>query len=261
MTAPSGWRRQSLFCNSYTPFLVSVVPQLHEFSSACTAADMLIRLYIYIWIWLVLSFHFTVLKKTWALTAYAPWVAWWMSRVVSWPCYITAKQPWPASPAPKTLGNAVKSDKWHLWCHLPLLLFFSFSVPPQRGHVCKSHTWCSKANWEQFDLPALRELHNSQLIWCILEWMPSWHPALPCESAIAYWAIFISSLPPRCYFPCVLRERGVKPQPIYGSSPRCSYRMIQKHSYVHRHKQTHVCAHAAKKQFTEEKTENARADF
>lgn len=95
---------------------------------------MLIRLYIYIWIWLVLSFRFTVLKKTWALTAHAAWVAWWMSRVVSWPCHITANQPWPASPAPKTLGNAVRSDKWHPWCHLPLLrLFFLCS---HRGDMC-----------------------------------------------------------------------------------------------------------------------------
>lgn len=73
--------------------------------------------------------------------------------------------------------------------------------------------------------------------------MPSWLPALPCESAIAYWAIFICSLPPRCYFPCVLRERGIKPQPIYGSFPSWSNRMIQKHSHMHRRAHKHTSVH------------------
>lgn len=85
---------------------------------------------IYIWLWFVLLFHFTVFKKTWALTAHAAWVAWCMSWVVSWPCCITANRPCPASPAPRTLGNAVKSDKWHLRCHRPL--FFC----SHRGDMC-----------------------------------------------------------------------------------------------------------------------------
>lgn len=29
-----------------------------------------------------------------------------------------ADRPWPTSPAPRLTGNAVKSDKWHAWCHL-----------------------------------------------------------------------------------------------------------------------------------------------
>lgn len=119
----------------------------------------------------------------------------------------------------------------------------TLSLCSRGGDVHKSHTRQTQARWAQLDLRVLRELHNSQLIWCVLEWMPFWLLALPCESAIAYWAIFICSLPPRCYFPCVLRERGIKPQPIYRSFPRWSNRMIQKHSHMHRRTHKHYSVH------------------
>lgn len=88
-----------------------------------------------------------------------------------------------------------------------------------------------------------RELHNCKCIWCILERMLSWIPALPCESAIAYWAIFICYLPPPRYFPHIWRVRGIKPQPIHSSILCWSKRMIQQHSHTHRDSQKHTSVH------------------
>lgn len=180
-----------------------IVTPCHFFIESCPTgawltSDMLIIL-LFIRVRLVLLFHFAVLKKTWAVTAYAPWVAWWMSRVVSWPCYITANPL-----RPPALKTDVKSDKWHLWCHRPLFM------QPQKGHLQKSRTRRrSEAHGERFDLRVLSYTTSS---WFDVYWkgcLPdSQHrlvsQRLPTE--------LFSSAPflHACYFPCVLRERGDK---------------------------------------------------
>lgn len=172
---------------------------------------------IYIWAWFVLLFHFTVLKKTWALTACAPWVAWWMSWVAGWPSCISANRPWPPSPAPKTLGDAVRSDKWHLWCHDPLFM------QPQRGHVHKSHTRHSEERLEQFDLQVLKRV-TQQLVDLMYTGMDAFlTPSIALwvsDCLLSYFHLLPSST---VLFFLVFQERGgIKPQPIYGSFPRWS---------------------------------------
>lgn len=147
-------------------------------------------------------------------------------------------------PAIKALGNAVKNDKWQLWCPRPLYM------QPRRGHVHISHTRHTKNDliyryWGSYTTASWFDVYTG---------MDAWIPALPCESAIAYWAIFICSLPPQLLFSlCFKREGRIKPQPIYGSFPSWSNRMIQKHSHMHTNTRLCTCCQK-KKTWTEQES-------
>lgn len=64
----------------------------------------------------------------------------------------------------------------------------------------------------------------------VSQWLPT---ELFSSAPFLHGAIFL-----------VFQKRGgIKPQPIYGSFPRWSNRMIQKHSYMYRHAHKHKSVH------------------
>lgn len=138
-----------------------------------------------------------------------------------------ADRPWPTSPALRLTDNAVKSDKWHVWCHL----LFRVCAQNTRGAL-----WAVWFKATERVTQQLAYLMHSGMDAFLTPSTALW----VSDCLLSYFHLFPSST---LLFICVfLRERGGLSfsQSLF---PSWLNRMVQMHSHIHRSTRKHTSEH------------------